>query len=98
MEQIKAPYGDAPVTNETEIADCFNEVDPSEPGEEILRTLEDFQIFDEEGHHVPLHALGERDTKATAIGFVVEPLPIEWRLKLLQYSCAVSSTLVEGEL
>lgn len=74
----------------------FNEFDPQEAPEETLRSLENFVICDEQGNFLPIDELGQ-GKRAKAVGYVVEPLPFEWRKQILALSSSVPGELIDGE-
>ena len=94
MEKVLRLFEGRPC-EETALDQSFNEFDPQEASEETLRTLEDFVICDEQGNFLPIDELGQ-GKPARAVGYVVEPLPFEWRKQLLAFSSSVPAELIGG--
>lgn len=66
----------------------FNEVDPNDESEAVLRTLIDFELVDEKGNLLSLDEIGDGKNTARCIGKIIEPLDDSWRHAMFTYAAS----------
>lgn len=84
---------------EAEIPDLYNEIDIGGDNDLILRTLTNFQLYDEFGSLVSIEAITtDPDRKLFLSGNVVQPLDAKWQQTILDNLCTVPPKLDDEEI
>ena len=73
----------------------FDEYDPSDESDCALRTIVDFELFDAAtGQMAGYEQLGKPDLHISLRGYVIEPLPQEWRQTIMKLLSTVDSSKI----